>query len=506
MAEKNEETRSVWDYMEHGVDFEGKETAGELLGAVTGELTQASANLWTANRKQEDLNREILERNESALDIDEFLAAEYQNEESKEYLVEGAVLTCTNSTREIREIWDKVRGKKIKWGVGMMPSEGGPDSMKMYRKLVVTSNQGADVNGLKNATIYDCVAEENIFGFGNCVRYPDSPEEEEKLMRYHDEMDSVMIREEGTCPQLMKLESEWENYIIDGEYQTFGDDNQSGITMTSMLFCKHGGLIYPVNSGQMKVVEVWMDEERKFIKDTLETLGWPIDNGELQEIKAILDDFGIVDKNSIMCFFTICVCESGAVGTYVGKLDRNGDTLVDEYGRAIVEDYPEGVKRKYSFEERGVSYIHITGKEIQKSCLQDLQEMGYYEKEGDIPDAPGYVKELREMPWAAAAWRWAVCPQTGDGNLNAYVTNRSAENGDELTKGVFLTAESFINGIVNDDTGLNDVLGDVARNRIVWEIKNERLLIGEQSYRTPNNWNQCEANYQKLVDRGMAAQ
>ena len=255
MAEKNEETRSVWDYMEHGVDFEGKETAGELLGAVTGELTQASANLWTANRKQEDLNREILERNESALDIDEFLAAEYQNEESKEYLVEGAVLTCTNSTREIREIWDKVRGKKIKWGVGMMPSEGGPDSMKMYRKLVVTSNQGADVNGLKNATIYDCVAEENIFGFGNCVRYPDSPEEEEILMRYHDEMDSVMIREEGTCPQLMKLESEWENYIIDGEYQTFGDDSQSGITMTSMLFCKHGGFIYPVRSGQEPAVE-----------------------------------------------------------------------------------------------------------------------------------------------------------------------------------------------------------------------------------------------------------
>ena len=132
--------------------------------------------------------------------------------------------------------------------------------------------------------------------------------------------------------------------------------------------------------------------------------------------------------------------------------------------------------------------------------------MGYYEKEGDIPDAPGYVKELRAMPWAAAAWRWAVCPQTGDGNLNAYVTNRSAENGDKLIKGVFLTAESFINGIVNDDTGLNDVLGDVARNRIVWEIKNERLIIGEQSYRTPNNWNQCEANYQKLVDRGMVAQ
>ena len=97
--------------------------------------------------------------------------------------MEGAVLTCTNSTREIREIWDKVRGKKIRWGVEKMPSERGPDSMKMYRKL-------------------------------------DNPEEEEKLMRYHDEMDGVMMREEGTCPQLMKLESEWENYIIDEIYKS----------------------------------------------------------------------------------------------------------------------------------------------------------------------------------------------------------------------------------------------------------------------------------------------
>lgn len=75
----------------------------------------------------------------------------------------------------------------------------------------------------------------------------------------------------------MWLNREWDNYRVEGtEYlkkddaiMVFdtGKDGQAvqvdsviehrgveGITMTSVLFCKHGGLIMPVTSGQTVVV------------------------------------------------------------------------------------------------------------------------------------------------------------------------------------------------------------------------------------------------------------
>ena len=126
---------------------------------------------------------------------------------------------------------------------------------KVYKKLVVTENQDANVEGLKYATIVDCIQEDNIPYFGNCKRMPDNADERKKFIEIYEKKSPADSpeRSRGTCRYLMKLESEWENYIIDGEYQTFGDDRQgkkSGITMTSMLFCKHGGFIYPVFSGQ----------------------------------------------------------------------------------------------------------------------------------------------------------------------------------------------------------------------------------------------------------------
>lgn len=264
MAEKNENTRKVRDYLEYGdVDFRAPyqpdrpvcTTAGEVLDLLTADVTQAVDNLQEANETQQELLEDIMERNEEGLSLDEFLAREYPDSESKEYLVEGAILTCTNSKRDMRMIMDEVKGREYDWGDEELPTEKGPDSTKVYRKLVVTSDKGGSASDKKNATIRDCVADKNILGFGNCDRGPDNPAEMEKLRRYHDKMDGIFVRAEGTCLQLMKLEKEWENYIIDGEYQTFGDDNQSGITMTSMLFCKHGGFIYPVKSGQEPVIE-----------------------------------------------------------------------------------------------------------------------------------------------------------------------------------------------------------------------------------------------------------
>lgn len=244
MAEKNRETRTDIDYLE----YTDKQTIEDC--------EQAQKNLDTVNEQQDKLNEDILERNNSWKSIDEFLAEEYQDKTSKEYLVDGAILTCTNCTKETTYIGEEVQ---YRWLNGTILSEEGPEEEKIYRRLTVTENKDASIDGLKYATVVDSKAKKNIPYFGNCKRDPDSDEEMEKLKMYH-KVDSVSIgvRDRGTCEQLMKLESEWENFIINGEYLTFGDDEEgikSGITMTSMLFCRHGGFIYPVASGQGAIAE-----------------------------------------------------------------------------------------------------------------------------------------------------------------------------------------------------------------------------------------------------------
>jgi len=60
---------------------------------------------------------------------------------------------------------------------------------------------------------------------------------------------------------LIKLRDDWENMIRDTNYQIFsyGVDNRveevEGITMLSMLFCSHGGLITPILYPHNNIVE-----------------------------------------------------------------------------------------------------------------------------------------------------------------------------------------------------------------------------------------------------------
>ncbi len=72
-----------------------------------------------------------------------------------------------------------------------------------------------------------------------------------------------ITRKNGTCCKLIKLRDDWENMIRDTNYQTFsyGVDNRveevEGITMLSMLFCSHGGLITPIDSGQETICKYY---------------------------------------------------------------------------------------------------------------------------------------------------------------------------------------------------------------------------------------------------------
>ena len=81
-----------------------------------------------------------------------------------------------------------------------------------------------------------------------------------------------IMQKHGVCQYLMDLEDEWENSNFGVEYESFfnlgivptigsgrfmglpivisEEESKAGIIMTSVLFCRHGGFIYPVTSGQ----------------------------------------------------------------------------------------------------------------------------------------------------------------------------------------------------------------------------------------------------------------
>ena len=79
----------------------------------------------------------------------------------------------------------------------------------------------------------------------------------------------------GVCRHLMKLEERWSNMPLaersyleqsyraqidtyptgDGPILEYAERESQGITMTSVLFCKQGGIIYPETSGQIRSME-----------------------------------------------------------------------------------------------------------------------------------------------------------------------------------------------------------------------------------------------------------
>lgn len=182
-------------------------------------------------------------------ELDNFSKANYQDDESKEYLVDGAILTCTRCTKTDISYEDQVYQCPVDQDESIEKEIDISKYMdKVLKRFVVTENPTSESNGLKFATIADTVKEDNIPCFGNCDRLPDN-DTEIQIFQNH----PGRYYKEGTCKLLMNLESEWDNYEIGQAFLNFPDDDhkdKTGITMTSILFCKHGGFIYPITSGQ----------------------------------------------------------------------------------------------------------------------------------------------------------------------------------------------------------------------------------------------------------------
>lgn len=247
---------------------------------------------------------ETAERNNlSDEEIEDFLYENYQDKESTEYIVDGAILTCTNCTIEDQYIKNEMNPSGAYEAMtkyyyyapideSIQRSDFPNIGKKALGRLVVTENPAAEANSLKHATVTDSLKGRNIPYFGNCLRAPDNESEMSIFSAIHNEADQgIEKRKEGSCKYLMKLESEWENYEIGQNFLSFPDDikgQQSGITMTSMLFCRHGGFIYPVTSGQVKVEEE-VEEEIVEEVEVEEVLVLPeVDAANPQSVKEFM--------------------------------------------------------------------------------------------------------------------------------------------------------------------------------------------------------------------------
>ena len=131
----------------------------------TGEQSQQAKieemNRYTekASDQQNKLLNETVERNDlSETELEHFLWENYQDEDSKEYLVNRAILTCTNCTK--KDVYYK--GQQYKCPVNKDKSiEQKVDitkyADKVLKRLIVTENPTSEVNGLHFATTADVV-------------------------------------------------------------------------------------------------------------------------------------------------------------------------------------------------------------------------------------------------------------------------------------------------------------------------------------------------------------
>lgn len=210
-------------------------------GEKMGNYTNNRGEKIDTNDIQDKLKENALERNfdeEKAETEDIYLEMIYPREHD-EYLVDGAILTCSKLDKN-PQVYD-----------GRIYLTSIPNC---YTTLHVTENTKAMVGRYYQATIQDCKINKNIVPFCcNCENPPYSKEEKARLLSDH------LCESRGTCRALMDLNDAWENFPSKVPYFNFIDDEKGllpGINMTSVLFCRHGGLIYPVSSGQEFDVQI----------------------------------------------------------------------------------------------------------------------------------------------------------------------------------------------------------------------------------------------------------
>ena len=235
-------------YLEGNYDNDNKEKqekADKLQAERIGKLVDNMRREQT-----EDLINSVLGDEELPIGDEEAvreLLHEYVSNKD-EYLVDGAVLTCSMASTGTYLIGNVGLGTEIK------------NIKNPTQTLLRVSSNLSKITGMPVATVKDHKKQMNTGNIEqeetgniepfkcNCLSFPDRESEREAILNDEE------CRKYGICRQLMKLDNDWENFIKSTGYLSFNrtteKERAQGITMKSVLFCSHGGLITPVTSGQ----------------------------------------------------------------------------------------------------------------------------------------------------------------------------------------------------------------------------------------------------------------
>ncbi len=210
-------------------------------------------------------NSELAGKGATKEDVEKEISRRLQDGINDEYLVNGAILGCTSATWEDFPLSD---GKAVKIdGKDEKQNKGEPtEYLRVLENPMYT-------NDFCHANVTDTRQEWNILPFPcNCKEAASRAQEE--IIKTN----KVDCQSHGVCKYLMNLEEEWENIDFKTPYAEFPDGKmyswleeaqavstldriplykKTGITMTSILFCRHGGFIYPITSGQTILFNEW---------------------------------------------------------------------------------------------------------------------------------------------------------------------------------------------------------------------------------------------------------
>ncbi len=236
-------------------DYDGQ-SVGETLAQASNDIAEAVSLVQEVERKQEEAKesetKRILRKDEVSEEEIESIMNDYAtNEEYKQYLMNGAILQCDQASLEPFPL---PGGSEIE----LVLDENEDGERRKNIELIVTDDLML-VNDTPYATVLDAKQGENIFPFKcHCKKGIDREAEYLKIKN------DPSCKTEGVCKHLMKLNREWDNLPLTGQFYKTRDatihimedldlimEDTQCITMTSMLFCKHGGLITPVSSGQI---------------------------------------------------------------------------------------------------------------------------------------------------------------------------------------------------------------------------------------------------------------
>ena len=223
--------------------------------------------------------------------------------------------------------------------------------------------------------------------------------------------------------------------------------------------------------------------------EQLEEFGWKAITGDKQnyiiKFNRTLNQYGITSKASITMLMATMAHESNFGQDNIEGMQNGKELLTKDNWKSYIKDVAGN--SNLEFDDRGVGYIQLTGKQTQENFLKaigrdcDMVNFGM--------DKVHYIAKYYSLE--AAAWFWATTNvvKTGMGSLNDYV------NANGNSEAIFLITQYYVNGFTATDKDLATIrLGGE------YKIKNDQLIVGNNSNPLPKNWWDRSEKYDKAYE------